>query len=206
MKSAELEEKARREREELEKSLSELNQNLSPGQLLDDFYFHGEGFTGYIRRLQEDPVPGALVGAAIAWSAGREEIKGAVSGAGSKAASAGRDKLSRAGHRVADTGASARDKVSAAGDSARTTASHARERAGEKAGQAVERGRQAVREGNTAMREHPLMAVAVGFSLGAALGGLTPITAREHEAMDSAAEKFKGEKSQASSTGQHRIT
>ena len=206
MNSAELEEKARREREELEKSIRDLNQDLSPGQLLDDYYFHGEGFTGYLKRLQDDPVPGALVGAAIAWSAGREEIKGA----GARASSAAREGMHKAGDKLAETREHARGKASGvrsraatAGESAKARAgevrvsagekaSHAREKVGEKAGEVAERGRQAMEEGRTAMREHPLMAIAVGFSLGAALGGLAPVSPREREALAAASGKLKG--------------
>lgn len=194
MKSADLEKKAREEREQLERSVDDLNQGLSPGRLLDDYYFHGEGFTGYLRHLREDPIPGALVGAAIAWSSSREQIKHAASGVGDKAKSG----VSGAKHKISETRDSVRSKkgeasgrAAAAKDAAGAKAGQARDYAAEKAGEFRARSGQAAEEADRTLREHPLMSMAVGFSLGAALGGLTPISKAEKEAVGTAASRAR---------------
>ena len=194
MKSADLEKKARQEREQLERSLDDLNQELSPGRLLDDYYFHGEGFTGYMKHLRDDPIPGALVGAAIAWSSSREQIKHAASGVGDKA----RSGVSGAKHKLSETRDSARIKkdeaggrVAAAKDSAGAKAGRAREYAAEKAGEIKARSGQAAEDADRTLREHPLMSMAVGFSLGDALGGLKPISKADKYAVGSAAARAR---------------
>ena len=83
--SDELEREARQKRQQLEATLDDLNQELSPRQLLDDYYFHGEGFTGYLRHVKEDPIPAMLIGTAIAWTAGGDELKQEIADVGQAA-------------------------------------------------------------------------------------------------------------------------
>lgn len=204
--SAELEREAQQKRQQIDRTLDEMNQELSPGQLLDNYYFHGESFTGYLRHLKEDPIPAVLIGTAIAWSAGGEELKHGLSNAGNTASekiNTARDTLAEtretAREKIDETRSSlarkkknmssrisdSRDKVAETGNSVRSRLEQAGENATEKASYVAERGKES-------LHEHPLMTMAVGFSLGAALGGLTPVSAKEREALATASRKLQG--------------
>lgn len=228
MDSKHLEEKARREREGAIREAHGINEELSPGQMIDRYYFHGErgSLTTFVNRFQEDPVPGALVGAAMAWTAGQdlaarrgitpedeknylkskvhegkeavkrskdqmtsssdsgptpnweatesqgpgmtEKLKDQVNAGKEKLKGAmdqGRESLSQAKDKVSSTTEQAKGQMSSASSSART--------------QAVEN-----------FRKEPLINVAIGFSLGSALGSMIPLTEQEDRYLEGPAREI----------------
>lgn len=199
MDSSELENKSNQERQDAVNMAHDLDKEFSPGRLLDQYYFHGEaaGFSGYLKRLREDPVPGALVGAAIAWSASRDQAKKAASSVADKAKGSGDGAPSQTKEKAEQAKGTAKEKTHQAKAKASETMDATKNKAHEFSDRVSDSSQKAYHRGQESIHEHPFLNMAVGFSLGAAFGGMVPMTSTEEERMGPLAERTSQAKDQA---------
>ena len=183
MNSSELEQKLIRKQQQLENSLDELNEELSPGQLLDEYYFKGQGLKGYLKQLKEDPMPGALIGAAIAMSSSGDRIHQAGGQLKSKVSNVEK-KLKDSGTEIQDKLVETKNKVSSAAESSMNKVTQAGKAAKTKSADLLA-------EGKETLTQHPLMSIAIGFSLGTALGSLIPVSTLEQQTINAASKVIK---------------
>lgn len=204
---AEIERDIERTRLSLGHTIDEIENRLSPGQLLDQVVGaarrHGGDFATNLGRSAENhPMPLLLTAVGIAWMMASANRPPPPPRARSGHAGAGiSGKASHAKDRVQHGMDSAKSAAGAVGDRA-SRASHA---VGDTMSHASERVRyqgQRMRDGfSHLMDEQPLLVGAMGIALGAALGALLPRSAAEDrlmgEARDSAARSLKDRASEA---------
>lgn len=200
-----------RTRSSLGRTMDELENRLSPGQLVDQALSmgrqHGGEFAANLgRSVENHPLPLLLTAVGIAWmmmssNESRPPRRAAYSPSGGRLEDA-KDRLETAKERLHGGMESARSAASAVGDSA----SRARHAIGDSVSHTGERVRYAgermrmqgdrVREGfGRMLDEQPLLVGAIGIAIGAALGAILPRTASEDRLMgdtsDSAARRLK---------------
>lgn len=191
----ELEREADSARAELEHTLEELEQRLSPGAMVERVmrvvsHNGGEFGNNLAAQVRNNPLPTVLVSAGLMWlmassrSAPRPRFDGSTDPSMRDRASSTADSMKHAAHRVTD---GARD--AAAG--VRSTAGAIRD-AGSTVAASTRTGAHEIREGWTYMhREHPLVLGALAVAAGAAMGALLPPTEREDEWIGDASDDAK---------------
>lgn len=198
----ELEREANDVRKDMEKTIDQLMNQLSPGELinhtLDRFRNGGDSaFTqNLVRQVQNNPVPAVLTGCGLAWLM-----------ASSKQPPAS------AGH----TGA----RVGEAKEQAASTASHLKDQMSETRQHTMESARHTMdsaRQGvhaaqknyNDLLREQPLLLGALAVAAGAAIGAMLPASSVEDEMFGQTSEKkteeLKGKAQQKIEEGQEQGT
>lgn len=180
-----------RTRSDLGRTIDELENRLSPGQLLDQALgmarrHGGEFATNLGRSAQNNPVPMLLTGIGIAWMMGSSNEP-------------------RAAPR-SDRAADAKDRMQSGARSAKSAAvavsgkaSRVKESVGDRMTEAGERARlqsDRVRQGlSQLLEDQPLVVGAIGIAIGSALGAALPRTDAEDrlmgEASDSATRSVK---------------
>ena len=201
-----------RTRTSLGHTIDEIENRLSPGQLLDQVVGaarrHGGDFATNLGRSAENhPMPLLLTAVGIAWMmASANQPPPPARPRGEHAGFS--DKTADAKHRMQHGMDSAKSAASAVGDRASRashavgdTVSHAGERMREQ-GERMRLQGQRMREGfSHMMDEQPLLVGAMGIALGAALGALLPRSEAEDrlmgDARDSAARSLKDRASEA---------
>jgi ElaB/YqjD/DUF883 family membrane-anchored ribosome-binding protein len=206
----ELERDIDRTRSSLGRTIDELENRLSPGQLIDQALSMGRRHGGELaanlgRSVENNPLPLLLTAVGIAWMM----MSSNEPRAGRRADTADWDDLSPEGGRFAGT----RDKLEGGMETARSAAGAVGERAsrardaightvshtGERmryAGERMRAGSGRLREGFLRLlEEQPLLVGAIGLAVGAAIGAALPRTEQEDrllgETSDSAARKLK---------------
>jgi ElaB/YqjD/DUF883 family membrane-anchored ribosome-binding protein len=185
----ELERDIDRTRSSLGRTIDELENRLSPGQLLDQALgmarqHGGEFATNLGRSAENNPVPLLLTAVGIAWMmassneprADKHEVSGRASGAKERVQSGVESARSAAGA-VSDRAHRAKDTVGQAGERIRTQS-------------------QRMKQGFARlMEEQPLLVGAMGIAVGAALGATLPRSEAEDRMLgdtsDSAARSIK---------------
>ena len=180
-----------RTRDEMDRTLSAIEQRLTPGQLVDQGldYLRHSGATEFVQNLggtaKQNPLPIALTAIGIGWlmALGREPAQqnyGTTSSSGLRDSMGSmRDKASGAMHSASDSLSSTRDRVSG-------SMSSMRDRAGqvtESAKYQWDRARGGV---DYMIREQPLALGAIGLAVGAILAAMAPRTQKEEELMGEA--------------------
>jgi ElaB/YqjD/DUF883 family membrane-anchored ribosome-binding protein len=181
-----------RTRDELGRTLTAIEQRLTPGQLVDQSidYLRHRGATEFVQNLggaaKQNPLPVALVGIGLAWlmALGRQPAQqnygSSMSASGlQEGMSSMRDKASGAVQSASDTLASTRDRVSASVTSMRDRASQVTDTAREQ----WERARGGL---DYLVHEQPLALGAIGLAIGAVLGAAAPRTRQEERLMGDA--------------------
>ena len=203
----EIERDIERTRMSLGHTIDEIENRLSPGQLLDQVLGaarrHGGDFATNLGRSAENhPMPLLLTAVGIAWMmASANQPPPPARPRGEHAGAGISGKASDAKHRMQHGMDSAKSAAGAVGDRA-SRAGHA---VGDSVSHASERMRlqgQRMREGfSHMMDEQPLLVGAMGIALGAALGALLPRSEAEDrlmgDARDSAARSLKDRASEA---------
>ena len=180
-----------RTRDEMDRTLSAIEQRLTPGQLVDQGldYLRHSGAAEFVQNLggtaKHNPLPIALTAIGIGWlmALGREPAQpnyGSTSTSGLRdGMSSMRDKASGAMYSASDSLSSAKDRVSGSMSSMR-----------ERAGQVTESARyqwDRARGGvDYMLREQPLALGAIGLAVGAMLAAMAPRTQKEEELMGEA--------------------
>lgn len=189
---------ARQARHQLDRTLAEIEQRLSPRRLIDEGIDHlrSSGGTEYLASLgnaaKRDPIPLALVGVGIAWlmmSSRRgapDDSAGVTSPLGNGVASNGHDTDPGLGGAVAglsDKMSQTRQKISG---SVHSAVDRTREM-GDVARQQAQR----VRGGfDTMVNEQPLALGVIGLAVGVAMAAAAPRTQREDRLMGGASDKL----------------
>ncbi len=179
-----------RTRNHMGRTLSAIEQRLSPGQLVDEGldYLRHSGAREYVVNLGEaakrDPLPLALVGVGLAWLMMSDRRSRGE-------ASADVHSVSDGTSQVKDTAAHLKAGMSRTSQKLSDTASAARDRAGQVT-DAARRQAERVRGGfDRLLNEQPLALGAIGLALGAMLGGSAPRTREEDELMGDASERVR---------------
>lgn len=184
---ARLERDIDRTRASLSRTVDELENRLSPGELLDQALGlarqHGGDFaTNLGRSVRNNPVPVVLTSIGLAWMMAASNEPRAPS-RGLAYSSDVSDKAGSAKERMRSGVSSARSAASAAGDRA-VQAKHSLEDAASHAGDRVRLESDRLRRGfDHLMDEQPLLVGALGIAIGAALGAALPRTEREDQLM-----------------------
>jgi ElaB/YqjD/DUF883 family membrane-anchored ribosome-binding protein len=178
-----------RTRGEMDRTLSAIEQRLTPGQLMDQSldYLRNSGANEFVHNLggaaKNNPLPVALVGIGLAWlmALGRQPAQHQGYGAyGSASSGPGiREKASGLMQ-------SASERMSSMRESASSGVGSMRERYGsmsESARQQWQRARGGI---DSLINEQPLALGAIGLAIGAIMGGLAPRTQKEEEMMGEA--------------------
>ena len=166
-----------RTRGEMDRTLSAIEQRLTPGQLMDQGldYLRHSGANEFVENLggaaKQNPLPVALTAIGLTWlmALGRQPAQGNGSS------------TSSAGLRQGMQGV--RDKASGMMSSASDTLSSAKERAGDLTGSAKEQWERARGGVDYLVNEQPLALGAIGLAIGAILGAAAPRTRMEEETM-----------------------
>jgi ElaB/YqjD/DUF883 family membrane-anchored ribosome-binding protein len=185
-----------RTRDEMDRTLSAIEQRLTPGQLVDQGldYLRHSGAAEFVQNLggtaKNNPLPIALTAIGIGWlmALGREPAQPSY---GSSMSSSGlRDKASGAMQGASDSLSSAKDRVTGSMSSMRERASGTMEsmrgRASQVAGATREQWDRARGNVDYIVREQPLALGAIGLAVGAVLAALAPKTQKEEELMGEA--------------------
>ena len=190
-----------RTRGEMDRTLTAIEQRLTPGQLVDQgiSYFRQSGANEFVQNLggaaKHNPLPVALAGIGIAWlmALGRQPAQQQGYGASWFAPSSGtglRDKASAMAQGVSERMSSAQQQLSEKIGSLREGASGSIESMKERAGHVGETARQQWQRARGGVdylvNEQPLALGAIGLAIGAVLGGLAPRTRKEEEMMGEA--------------------
>lgn len=175
-------------RHEMDSTLTELEQRLTPGQLVDQGldYLRSSGANEFVQNLgvqvKNNPLPLSLVGIGLAWlmassknppsryttesyGTSLSERTGEMRDKASSMMSSARSKMSDGSQAVSDRVRQARDTLSGVGRSARDR---------------MERARSGM---DYMMREQPLALGAVGVAIGALIAAMAPRTRQEDELM-----------------------
>ena len=187
---AELERDIDRTRASLGRTVDELEQRLSPGQLLDQALrltreHGGELATNLGRSVKNNPVPMLLTGVGLTWMmASSNEPRAASSpGVGESTGARVRGAKDSLAERARSAGASL-------GGSARG-AGHSMSHAAESAGERLRAGAYGARSGfERMMEEQPLVVGALGIALGAAIGAAFPRTEQEDRLLGDASDSI----------------
>jgi ElaB/YqjD/DUF883 family membrane-anchored ribosome-binding protein len=200
-----------RTRGEMDRTLSAIEQRLTPGQLVDQglSYFRESGANEFVQNLggaaKNNPLPVALVGIGLTWlmALGRQPAQhqgfGAYdadsSGPGMREKASGMlrgvsDRLSSAKQQLSDKAGSVREGASSGMSSMRDSAgagmSSVRERASQLTGTAREQWQRARGGIDYMIHEQPLALGAIGVAIGAMLAAAAPRTRKEQELMGEA--------------------
>lgn len=218
--SAQLEQEAEQTRAQLTRTLDELRERITPGQLVDQAvdYAKDSGGGVFVRNLGNqmtaNPLPVALIGAGVAWlmlsngtrSARSSRVK---EGAIDRARRAAIDTAARmadtapsAASQVAGEVGAAADRAASAYQSATSSASEAYGRLSDTASRATsamsetassfgERTAAASRDMLQFCKTQPLMLAGIGMALGAILGALIPPTETEDRLMGESRDQLK---------------
>lgn len=177
-----------RTRGEMDRTLSAIEQRLTPGQLMDQSldYLKSSGANEFVHNLggaaKNNPLPVALVGIGLTWlmALGRQPAQHQGYGAyGSGTSDRMREGMSSMKEQLSERMGSVRESASAGMGSVR-------ERYGnmsESARQQWQRARGGV---DSLINEQPLALGAIGLAIGAIMGGLAPRTQKEEEMMGEA--------------------
>lgn len=189
-----------RTRGEMDRTLTAIEQRLTPGQLVDQGidYMRNSGANEFVHNLggaaKNNPLPVALVGIGLTWlmALGRQPARHRGYGA-YDAESSGpgmREKASGMLHGVSERMSSAKQQLSDKMGSVRGGAGGSMDSMKERAGQIGEGAReqwQRARGGIDYMiREQPLALGAIGIAIGAVLAAAAPRTRKEEEMMGEA--------------------
>lgn len=178
-----------RTRGEMDRTLSAIEQRLTPGQLVDQglSYFRESGANEFVQNLggaaKNNPLPVALVGIGLTWlmALGRQPAQH--QGFGAYAAESSgpgmRERASDAMQGFSERVGSAKSRI---GD----TASSLRERAGQATGTARAQWERARGGIDYMIHEQPLALGAIGIAIGAVLAAAAPRTRTEQELMGEA--------------------
>lgn len=157
-----------RTRQEMDGTLSALENRLTPGQLYDQGmqYLRNNGGAEFVSNLgqqaKHNPLPVALVGIGLAWlmatrNSGTEPELGSSSGPGLG------ERASQAKARLGDTASAIGERATQVRDTTR---------------QQIDRAKTSL---DTMMREQPLAIGAIGLAIGALAAALPPRTQKEEE-------------------------
>jgi len=182
-----------RTRGEMDRTLSAIEQRLTPGQLMDQGldYLRHSGAHEFVENLggaaKQNPLPVALTAIGLTWlmALGRQPAQG-------ERSSTSASGIRRGMHDM-------RDKASGMMQSASDTVSSAKQRAGamtDTARQQWERARGGV---DYLVNEQPLALGAIGLAIGAILGAAAPRTRAEEQLMGDAARKVTEKAKEAGS-------
>jgi ElaB/YqjD/DUF883 family membrane-anchored ribosome-binding protein len=169
-----------RTRDELERTLSAIENRLTPGQLVDQGidYLRHSGANEFVHNLggaaKQNPLPVALVGIGLAWlmALGRQPAQ-------HESMSSVRDRASEAMQSASETLASTKERISG-------NVTSMRERASQVTGTAREQWQRARGGLDYLVHEQPLALGAIGLALGAVLGAAAPRTRQEERLMGEA--------------------
>ncbi len=200
-----------RTRGEMDRTLSAIEQRLTPGQLVDQGidYMRNSGANEFVHNLggaaKNNPLPVALVGIGLTWlmALGRQPAQhqgyGAYdaesSGPGMREKASGMlhgvsERMSSAKQQLSDKVGSMREGASSGMGSMRDSASGSMSSMRDRAGQVSESAReqwQRARGGiDYMLREQPLALGAIGIAIGAVLAAAAPRTRKEEEMMGEA--------------------
>jgi ElaB/YqjD/DUF883 family membrane-anchored ribosome-binding protein len=184
-----------RTRGEMDRTLTAIEQRLTPGQLMDQSldYLRQSGANEFVHNLggaaKNNPLPVALVGIGLAWlmALGRQpaQHEGAMaygSGGGSRmreGLSSMKDKASGMMHGASERMGSMREGASGSMGSMK-------ERAGQMSDSARQQWQRARGGVDSLINEQPLALGAIGLAIGAVVGGIAPRTRKEEEMMGEA--------------------
>lgn len=178
-----------RTRGEMDRTLTAIEQRLTPGQLMDQSldYLKHSGANEFVHNLggaaKNNPLPVTLVGIGLAWlmALGRQPAQHEGYGAyGSGSSGPGiREKASGAMHGVSERMSSMRESASGSMGSMKERAGHV----SESAKQQWQRARGGI---DSLINEQPLALGAIGLAIGAIMGGIAPRTRKEEEMMGEA--------------------
>lgn len=207
-----------RTRDEMDRTLSAIEQRLTPGQLVDQGidYLRHSGAAEFVQNLggtaKQNPLPIALTAIGIGWlmALGREPAQQNYGATSSSSLREGmgsmRDKASGALHSASDSLSSARDRVSGSMSSMRGRASESMSSMRDRAGQMTESARyrwDRARGGvDYLVREQPLALGAIGLAVGAILAAMAPKTQKEEELMGEASRNLMDK---AKATGSQQL-
>ncbi|HLT90156.1 MAG TPA: DUF3618 domain-containing protein [Woeseiaceae bacterium] len=195
-----------RTRSSLGRTIDELENRLSPGQLIDQALAigrrHGGEFaTNLGRSVENHPLPLILTAVGLAWMMMSANKPAPPHGAAGERLHGARERLEGGMESAKSAAGAVGEHVSRARGALGSTVSHS----GERLQQAGERARlqgERLRGGFARLlEEQPLLVGALGVALGAAIGAALPRTEREDrlmgEARDSAAEGLRQKASEA---------
>ena len=178
-----------RTRGEMDRTLTAIEQRLTPGQLVDQGidYLRSSGANEFVQNLggaaKNNPLPVALVGIGLTWlmALGRQPAQHQGYGAydSERSGPGMREKASGAMQGISERMGSAKSQI---GD----TASSLRERAGQVTGTAREQWERARGGIDYMVREQPLALGAIGLAVGAVLAAMAPRTHKEEQLMGEA--------------------
>jgi ElaB/YqjD/DUF883 family membrane-anchored ribosome-binding protein len=180
-----------RTRDEMDRTLSAIEQRLTPGQLVDQGldYLRHSGAAEFVQNLggtaKQNPLPLALTAIGIGWlmALGRQPAQqnyGSTSSSGLREGmQSASDSLSSAKDRVSGSMSSMRERASGTMDSMRG-------RASQMAGATRDQWDRARGNVDYIVREQPLALGAIGLAVGAVLAALAPKTQKEEELMGEA--------------------
>jgi len=166
---AALEREADAARDDLRRTLERLDQQFSPGQMIDRMVQRwrerdSQFATNLSRTVQANPAPVVLSSVGIGWLAFADNRQK------HRPPSGGRNPSETA----SSAAQSAREAAGAASDRASNAADRARVRASEAASSLADQGERARQGFGRLQQEQPFLVGAIGVALGAALGGTLP--------------------------------
>ncbi len=184
-----------RTRGEMDRTLSAIEQRLTPGQLMDQSldYLRNSGANEFVHNLggaaKNNPLPVALVGIGLAWlmALGRHpaQHEGAMA-YGSGSASRMREGMNSMKEKATGMLHGASERMGSMREGASGSMGSMKERAGhmgESARQQWQRARGGI---DSLINEQPLALGAIGLAIGAIMGGLAPRTQKEEQMMGEA--------------------
>lgn len=133
--------------------------------------------------VHEGTHPNAAMHAHSTGDAGRTEHSSDGQGRMSEMTHKAKDSAHHLGHKAKQTAQQWGDKAHHMGDTMRDSTSHLQHGAHDNLHNMGQRAHRAERQASDFIQEHPLVAGALGFALGAALGGIFPATRKEDEYM-----------------------
>lgn len=219
--SEQLERETEQTRAEFERTLDELRDRITPGQVVDQFVNYARGGTAgtFVRNLGQrtvdNPLPLLMIGAGLTWlmvanggSSGHAERRigdggehgsgkiGRMFSAAADAASGVGERAASAAGRVAGAARSAADKARSARSTAGDFTHHSRDRMEGMSHDLASGARGTVGY----LREHPFVLVGLGLAIGAAIGAAFPPSDSEDRLVGDRSDAFKDRVSDAAAT------
>ena len=221
MTSEQLEQQAERSRADVSKTLGELGERLTPGQLVDEVLAYtrdggGQFLHNFGRQITDNPLPVTLIGAGLAWflfshnnenrsstyrTSTREGMGSTTTDgtnlfneAGDAIDSAARgikDAAKSTASGLSDTAKTVGDKASSAYHSVSSGIDRAAHTVSQSAKDLEHRAAVKTHDVMEFMKEQPLVLAGVGIALGAAIGAALPPTKVEDELMGEASDQIK---------------
>ena len=218
MNTQRLEENSEYQRQQIENTIGELRQRLSPGQLLDEVLAYtkdggGEFLSNFGRQATANPLPVTLIGAGLAWllfskangsgagdgssftsHTGRHngptgDTGATAEGLGQKAAEATGEAWNTVQSTAGNVSAQAKDAISTAKDAVSAGASAIGENTRSVAGKAKNLAGSSV----SFLKDEPLVLLGAGLAIGAAVGASLPTTQTEEKLVGSASADLKSQ-------------